>query len=309
MKKITLLLFSLFFAFCVNAQVKTYKLNIPGGAFGTTPIPEYTKWYYFSFEKGDTIGSSVAVLENVNPGSLGTEVIDTEWAARTDWDIAFHATDIRTNSAASGSGKAGVLKIADTLSTTPLDDVFTNLKDAPDDGYKADEILSGSFIFGMTSMPPLRTAQLSASADLNGWAVFGMSGNSENPTVAIVRTADNTKFIKVYFKQFFGDDTDDNPAIGAIVFDYEVIRDASGNTNIIENSTSIKVLQDQLVINASNASGNVNIVVYSINGSVAKEINAKAGIVSIPAAGLSKGFYVVRVTSGNINATQKIVIK
>ncbi|MDR3340343.1 MAG: HmuY family protein, partial [Candidatus Symbiothrix sp.] len=224
--KITFLLLSLFLMTSLSAQVRTFNLDINGGDYAGSPIPDYTKWYYFSFEQGDTIGTSKAEL-GTTVGGIGTEVINAEWKARTDWDIAFHAGDVRTNSGLAGNGAAGSLKIADATGDTPTSEVFANLTAAPNATYPEDGILTGTFIFGMTSMPPLRTTQLSASAATNGWAVIGMGGNTEKPTVVVFKTTSG-KYVKVHLKKFF--DADGKP--GFLEFDYETIASETGISTI-----------------------------------------------------------------------------
>ncbi|GHT13619.1 hypothetical protein FACS189426_18780 [Bacteroidia bacterium] len=310
-KKITLVLLSVLLAVNLTAQVQTFRLDISGGAFMGSPIPDYTRWYYFSFEKGDTIGTSAVVLENINGGQIGTEVIDAAWKARTDWDMAFHATDIRTNSGASGTGESASLLIADTLSTTPLADVFTNLSEAPAEGYVADEVLSGTFIFGMTSMPPLRTTQLSASKAAQGWAAFGMGASGENPKVIVFKTATG-KYAKVYLKQFI-DKEEQKP--GYIEFDYVYQPDGSRyftNTAGISTTPSPMIavypnpVSDVLNIEVAEKS---DIVIYNLTGTIVKQRKAQSGRVSIPVSDLVKGSYIVKVSSNKTSQAHKIIIR
>ncbi|GHT02486.1 hypothetical protein FACS189440_15820 [Bacteroidia bacterium] len=310
-KKFTLLLLSLLLVINLTAQVQTFRLDISGGAFMGSPIPDYTQWYYFSFEQGDTIGASAGVLENVNGGQIGTEVIDAAWKARTDWDIAFHATDIRTNSGASGNGASASLFIADTLSVTPLEDVFSNLNEAPAEGYAADEILSGTFIFGMTSMPPLRTTQLSASKAAQGWAVFGMGASGENPKVIVFKTATG-KYAKVYLKQFI-EKEEEKP--GYIEFDYVYQPDGSRDFTTatgISHATPATIavypnpVSDILHVAVSEKS---DIVIYNLTGTIVKQRKAQTGTVSIPVSDLGKGSYVVRVNSNATSQVQKVIVR
>jgi len=309
-KKVTFSVFGLFLIAGLAAQVKTFQLEASGGAFMGSPIPDYTQWYYFSFERGDTIGTSAGALENVNQGNIGSEVINAEWKARTDWDIAFHATDIRTNSGISGNGAAGSLFIADTLSTTPLNEVFADLNEAPADTYAADEILSGSFIFGMTSMPPLRTAQLSASAAANGWVSFGMGASGENPKVIVFKTATG-KYAKVYLKQFF----DENGMPGHIEFDY--LYQPDGSRDLTETTAIPTINQAKSAVYPNPVSDvlfvdlqeKASVFVYNITGSVVKQVGAQSGLVSIPLSDLAKGTYIVKINSAKAIQAQKIVVK
>jgi hypothetical protein len=302
-KKITVLLTGLLFATALTAQVQTIRLDISGGDFMGSPIPDYTRWYYFSFAQGDTIGSSTAVLENVNPGNIGTEVIDADWQARSDWDIAFHAGDIRTNSGASGNGAAGSLKIADATGETPLDAVFDNLTAAPNEAYAPDEVLTGTFIFGMAGMPPLRTTQLSASAATNGWAALGMGSNVENATVAVFKTTDG-KYAKVHLKRFFDDEG--NP--GFLEFDYAWIDAATGIPSI--EAARIDVYPNPVsdVLNVT-VPEKATISLYTLGGSLVKEVKAQPGRISIPVSAWAKGFYIVKITTAGQSLTRKIAVK
>ncbi|GHT21020.1 hypothetical protein AGMMS4957_09190 [Bacteroidia bacterium] len=310
-KKISLSLLSLSLAVNLTAQVQTFRLDISGGAFMGSPIPDYTQWYYFSFAQGDTIGKSLAVLENVNGGQIGSEVIDAAWSARTDWDIAFHATDIRTNSGASGTGISASLLIADTLSAIPLADVFANLSEAPAAGYVADEVLSGTFIFEMASMPPPRTMQLSASKAAQGWATFGMGASGENPKVLVFKTATG-KYAKVYLKQFM-DKEEQKP--GYIEFDYVYQPDGSRN---FTNTTGISTVPSPTIAIFPNPVSEVlnvevaeksDIAIYNLTGTIVQQKKAQTGTVSIPVSNLEKGVYIVKVSSDKSNQTQKIIVK
>jgi hypothetical protein len=310
-KKTTLLLTGLFFAASLAAQVKTFNLTMSGGNFMGTPIPDYTKWYYFSFEKGDTVGASAAVLTEVNPGSnIGTEAINAEWKARLDWDIAFHAGDVRTNSGSAGSGAAGSLKIAeDSLASDALEEAFNNLTEAPaDSAYAADTLLTGSFIFGMTSMPPLRTTQLSASAAVNGWATVGMSENRETPTIAIFKTTAGD-YVKVYLKRFF--DADGNP--GFLEFDYAFIPLAGGNAGVPSMETAgLAVYSDpvsgSLTVDLPAGTETADVAIYSFTGLPVKQIKANARRTVVSLSGLAKGVYIVKIGSAKFYQARKIVI-
>jgi hypothetical protein len=292
----------------LTAQVVTYRLNISGGNFMGSLIPDYTKWYYFSFEKGDTIGSSEAVLENVNPGQTGTEVINAEWKARTDWDIAFHATDIRTNSGESGDGIAGsLLPLFSEDDYLRLDEIFPNLAEAPEDDYVADEILTGSFIFGMTSMPPLRTAQLSASAAAAGWAAVAMDGNVEYPRILFFKTATG-KYAKVYLKHFF----DEEGVPGKIEFDYAYQPDGSRSFSTGTHAAPLPLQTSALSVSSSGgilqilSDGHIDATVYNLTGAVVKRLKGQD---EVSIYGLPTGIYIVRATAGSEYLTQKVVVK
>lgn len=79
------------------------------------------KWTYFSFETGNTVGTSEF---------LSSEE-DALWAQRKDWDFAICGDYLKTNSGTSGIGNGGVLK--DETSN------FLLLEEAPVFGYLTDE--------------------------------------------------------------------------------------------------------------------------------------------------------------------------
>ncbi|MDR2868182.1 MAG: T9SS type A sorting domain-containing protein [Bacteroidales bacterium] len=287
------------------AQVQTVRFDLSGGIFMGDPIPDYTKWYYFSFSEGDTIGSSAGTLENVNPGNVGTEVINADWKARTDWDIAFHATDIRTNSGASGNGNAGSLKIADTTTVADLATLFTDLTEAPDATYKADEMLTGTFIFGMTGMPPLRTTQISASAAAIGWATMGMNGDKEVPTVMVFKTADD-RYVKVLLRRFF----DDDGKPGVIEFDYEYIPLTVAIATVETSAVKLypNPVSNYLTVELT-ANESAHIAIYSLTGALVSQLNTTDKYVQIPVSDWAKGSYIVKVNTRNSQQSYKIVIK
>lgn len=317
-KKFTLAVLCMFLGANVIAQVNTFTYDLSGVGFMGTAGANYTQWHYFSFEEGKVIGTSDAVIENVTGSNVGTEAIDADWKARTDWDIAFHATDIRTNSGLSGDGDAGCVKIADATINTSLSDVFDDLTEAPANGYTADETLTGTFIFGMTSMPPLRTTTLSLCSATNGWAVVGMSGNTENPTVVVFRTATG-KYAKVHLKKFFGDGSENSPAVGHFVMDYVYQSDGSrsfgtpqtiASTNADKFSVYPNPVSEVLNIDLRDMEGNAVITIYGYTGIIVKQLNVKAGqIETLSVTDMAKGTYIVKVNTDKESYTNKIVVK
>ena len=101
-----------------------------GGYTGTPPVSgEITvsglsddKWTYFSFEKGETVGTS----------TFASDEEDAQWAERTDWDFAICGDYLKTNGGASGKGLGGLLR--DT------EHKFATLETAPESGYEEDII-------------------------------------------------------------------------------------------------------------------------------------------------------------------------
>ncbi|MDR2980369.1 MAG: HmuY family protein [Bacteroidales bacterium] len=84
----------------------------------TIDASTFSDWKYFSFETGKAISAD--------------EVGDYESSkTKTNWDIAFHRGDIRTNSGISGSGNGGALKASGTK--------IANVTSIPTEGYTVDE--------------------------------------------------------------------------------------------------------------------------------------------------------------------------
>ena len=78
-------------------------------------------WTYFSFEKGEVVGT----------GKFDDDADDAAWAKRRDWDFAICGDRIKTNSGTSREGLGGVQK--DNAHN------FTTLSTAPTEGYLVDE--------------------------------------------------------------------------------------------------------------------------------------------------------------------------
>ncbi len=80
------------------------------------------KWTYFSFEKGETVGTS----------TFASDEEDALWAGRMDWDFAICGDYLKTNGGESGIGLGGLQQ--DTEHN------FSTLTVAPESGYKEDEV-------------------------------------------------------------------------------------------------------------------------------------------------------------------------
>jgi hypothetical protein len=274
----------------MNSRAENVSLDVNDGDY-----PDFAKWYYFSFTSGQIVGSGDFTLVDVQ-GNIGTEVPDAAWADRTDWDIAFHGSDIRTNGAAA-------LLIADASSPTPLIDVYANLTQAPADGYEADELLTGMFYQKLFPMPPVRTTQLLACKATNGWASIGMGGNTENPVVVVFKLA-NGKYIKVHLKNFFNEED----KAGFIDMEYAEIQSSGAGIN---NPSEVKFsvypnpVIDILNINLLESNQIPEITICNFSGSIVKRIPAKAGVNTIPVNDLTSGVYFVKIN----NHAQKFIKK
>ncbi len=163
---------------------------------------DYTIWHYFSFENG-IVGTGSADPEDSD---------DAEWKARTDWDLAFHYKDIRTNSGESGVGKGGMLEASETD--------FDLVVEAPTSGYTVD----GSLDIRLTAaMPPAYTTS-TANSVCDDWASYDHDEGAWVfvEKVFVVKTADG-KYAKIWLKSFL----DDEDTSGTITMDYAYQADGS----------------------------------------------------------------------------------
>jgi hypothetical protein len=216
MKKITLLLGTLCLLLTLPATADDFVYNdLYAGPGAGTELPDFARWHYFGFDEHTLVLRGTSAFELIPTGSpgLGTEKINPEWAARTDWDFAFHAYDLRTNSGIAGTGGAGAIFIADSSSDIPLDELYAALTAAPDTLYPADVVASGTFYQSLATMPPPRATSLSvsaatrkalegttgASADFSSLSMAGGSG--ENPMIILLKTTKG-EYVKIYLKQF-----------------------------------------------------------------------------------------------------------
>ncbi len=175
-------------------------------------VRDYGKWYYFSFATGDFVGEGIAVKDTISP------ISDSAWAERTDWDIAFHRNNVRTNSGLSGKGQGGVLP----LTIKDMDDV----KEVPAGDFVVDAE-THRFI-AVEGMPPLFSTS-SVCKKMNKWADFDHDTmawyiDKERKGVFIVRTADG-KYVKFQFVNFLNDKDES----GYLSFKY--IYQANGSKN------------------------------------------------------------------------------
>jgi hypothetical protein len=167
--------------------------------FDDAPVPKsgtplvvdcssYTDWHFFSFAKGEIIGSCDAADEDA----------DAQWRARTDWDLAFHRQNIQTNSGASGIGEGGILK----LEQSKFD--FDAVTEAPADGYQTDA--ADSIVYDMSQMTLgiIGYVKTGLAQPVKDWAVLHNMMASEwqyAQAVFIVRTADQ-KYAKIWLWNF-----------------------------------------------------------------------------------------------------------
>jgi hypothetical protein len=151
----------------------------------------YADWHFFSFAEGGVIGACDAA----------DSVACDAWRRRTDWDLAFHRQNIKTNSGASGIGQGGVMKYPQETFD------FDAVTEAPEDGYLTDA--PDSVIYDMSQMAAGKIGYVHTglAQPFKGWAVLTDMMNgvwTYVQTVFVVRTADG-KYAKIYLKNFKSD--------------------------------------------------------------------------------------------------------
>ncbi|MDR0364462.1 MAG: HmuY family protein [Bacteroidales bacterium] len=171
-------------------------------------------WNYFSFSKGEIVGTGDA-----------SETADAEWKARTDWDIAFTRLYARTNSGASGNGNGGVIEIEAENANKAT--VFANLVTAPSSDYIADKVEAGLMIaMGSPSGPT--TYDAGSSATVNSWLTMAMPVEVK-PKVFALKTADE-KYVKIYLKSY----QNDEGKSGVITMEYVYQADGTEDLSVSE---------------------------------------------------------------------------
>lgn len=158
----------------------------------TIDASDFSDWKYFSFATGRQIPAA--------------EVGDYETSkTKTNWDIAIHRGDIRTNSGLSGSGNGGALK----ANGTKLDDVRT----IPTTGYTTD--VEAQIMIEMGEDGYRTQSRNTVLADW--YKSEGMPPTyTVNDYVYIVKTADG-KYATVKFSDY----TNDAGAGGHVSFSYK----------------------------------------------------------------------------------------
>ncbi|MCD7937318.1 MAG: hypothetical protein LUG98_10690 [Tannerellaceae bacterium] len=142
-------------------------------------------WYYFSFEKGEIVGT----------GEANTPADDEAWYEDLSWDIAFTRVHVRSNSGTSGIGNGGAIEIG--ANQEDKEKVFNELIEVPTEGYQTDEYGTGL----MFTMPPALTKEYSYSPVLNAYCTLNLAsmGAVTTPKIFAVRTAAG-KYAKIYLK-------------------------------------------------------------------------------------------------------------
>ncbi|MDR1681630.1 MAG: HmuY family protein [Prevotellaceae bacterium] len=98
--------------------------EIPAGTGRQTVFTSsFGAWTYFSFATGDTVGAG-----NIDNTATPPQD-DASWKDRTDWDIAIHMNNVRTNSGTSGNASGGAYDTGesdfDAVADVPAGATFT----------------------------------------------------------------------------------------------------------------------------------------------------------------------------------------
>jgi hypothetical protein len=177
----------------------------------------YSNLYFFSFAQSGIIG-----LCDVKDSAA-----NEEWRKRTDWDLAFHRQNIKTNSGVSGAGEGGVLKYPQAIFN------FDAITEAPEEGYLTD--IQDSVVYDISQMATgqIGYAHTGLAQPLKEWAVLTDMINGVWTYVQsafIVRTADR-KYAKIYLRNF----KNDIGTSGTITMQYVYQSDGTVNLDIKQN--------------------------------------------------------------------------
>ncbi len=181
---------------------------------------DYKIWSFFSFDKGEVIGTCDAM------DSVAYDV----WQKRIDWDLAFHRQNMKSNSGVSGNGKGGIMEYPQNI--FDFDAVF----EAPEEGYLTD--VADSVVYDMSQMAAgfIGYAYTGVNPATKDWAVLTdmMSGLwTYAQKVFIVRTATG-KYAKIHLMNF----KSEKGASGTITMKYVYQSDGSTNLDINKDEES-----------------------------------------------------------------------
>ncbi|MDR2120922.1 MAG: HmuY family protein [Tannerella sp.] len=177
----------------------------------------YTEWHFFSFAEGGVIGKCDA----------GDDAACDTWRKRTDWDLAFHRQNVKTNSGASGAGQGGILKYGQAVFD------FDAVTEAPEEGYMTDT--PDSIVYDMSRMTvgDIGYIRTGLAQPVKDWATLTDMMNSVwtyLQAVFVVRTADG-KYARIYLRNF----KNDIGVSGTITMQYVYQADGTINLDIKQN--------------------------------------------------------------------------
>jgi hypothetical protein len=186
-----------------------FEVTVPQDGILVYDCSSYTDWHFFSFDRGEILGSCDAL-----------DAVEYEsWRVRNDWDLAFHRQNIKTNSGASGVGVGGMLEYKQKVFD------FDAVGEAPEEGYLID--VADSVIYDMSQMAAgkIGYAYTGLCPVVKGWATLTdmMAGIwTYADKVFIVRTATG-KYAKIHLRNF----KSDIGASGTITMEYIYQKDGT----------------------------------------------------------------------------------
>jgi hypothetical protein len=158
-----------------------------------------TDWHYYSFAKGELVGSAAESVEN-----------SAIWGARTDWDIAIQRYKIRTNSGqfTTVGAQGGVYlfdtNLADTFGNITPATKFESVAKLPSGVEFAVDGLLPTDKPGGGSVDVIRAKPQVVQIWSNGQTPTGPPDYRPSP-VMIFRTADGKSYYKVEFTAYKND--------------------------------------------------------------------------------------------------------
>lgn len=157
-------------------------------------------WHYFSFDKGEFIGSGFEDSTN-----------NASWFARDDWDIAIKRYNVRTNSgeATSIDSQGGVYACNESITYESLNNLPNNAV------FEVDDVVTKYGHGGSVSNVVMSTVQvIQFEVDGNGDKV--MPPVYLQSPVYIFKNSKGTKYYKVNFTQYKNADGES----GHVIFDF-----------------------------------------------------------------------------------------
>ncbi|MDR1406477.1 MAG: HmuY family protein [Tannerella sp.] len=197
-----------------------FEIETPHDGLFVHDCSSYTDWHFFSFDAAGIIGRIDAA------DSAACEA----WRLRTDWDLAFHRQNVKTNSGASGAGQGGIMKYPQQTFS------FDAVTEAPEEGYLTDA--PDSVIYDMSRMAAGEIGYVAAglAQPVKDWAVLTDMMNgvwTYAQSVFIVRTATG-KYARIWLKNF----KSDIGASGTVTMQYVYQSDGTLNLHISPDAPS-----------------------------------------------------------------------
>jgi len=206
------------FSACDKDHLFTY-IEAQDGVF-VHDCSKYDLWHFFSFDEGMVIGTCDAK----------DSVTYESWKKRTDWDLAFHRQNIKSNNGISGEGRGGIMEYPQTVFD------FDAVIEAPEEGYQTD--VPDSIVYDMKNMAEGKIGYVYTGVNpvTKDWAkLTDMMGGiwTYAQKIFIVRTAKG-KYAKIHLMNF----KNDKGVSGTVTMKYVYQSDGSTNLNIKKEEPS-----------------------------------------------------------------------